>query len=225
MFDLDNAGKVQDQAALMTKEERVGCISRMLSGRSECFYRICSQKMGYAQHTSNFYILALSIYFMKKILALGIVLALLVSGIPLAQAQEENQNQNQALGIPPDSPFYFFQGWMEGFGGLFRGGDPAFHEELAQRRQAEIQYLQERNQEQLIEQLRLRERLQEHQQEAVRIRTEEQTRAGEGSGMQTETQTQNEGESQQAGSGTGAQGESQGQGQESSGSSGQQSSK
>jgi hypothetical protein len=139
---------------------------------------------------------------MKKFLVLGIVLTLLSSSMPLVQALE--QNQNQAMGIAPDSPFYFFQGWMEGFGGLFRGGDPAFHEELAQRRQAEIQYLQEKNQEQVIEQLRLRERLQEHQQEAVRVRTEAQIRDGEGSGTQTETQTQNEGESQQAGSGTGS---------------------
>ena len=138
---------------------------------------------------------------MKKILILGITLILLTSMIPLTQAQEQNQNQNQAMGIAPDSPFYFFQGWMEGFGGLYRGGDPEFHEELAQRRQAEIQYLQERNQLQLIEQLRLNERLQEHQQEAVRTRTEQQTRAGDGSGTQTEKQTQNEGESQQVGIG------------------------
>lgn len=159
---------------------------------------------------------------MKKFLVLGIILSLIVSGMPLVQAQEE-QNQNQALGIPPDSPFYFFQGLMEGFGGLFRGGDPAFHEELAQRRQAEIQYLQERNQTQLIEQLQLREKLQEHQQEAARVRTEQQTREGEGSGMQTETQTQNEGGSQQVGSGIGSQGEGQsGSGQETGGSSGQQ---
>ena len=152
---------------------------------------------------------------MKKFLVLGIILTLIISGMPLAQANMENQNQNQALGIPPDSPFYFFQGWMEGFGGLFRGNDPAFHEELALRRQAEIQYLQERNQTQLIEQLQLRERLQEHQQEALRIRTEEQMRAGEGSGMQTETQTQNEGGSQQVGSGTGSQGTSGSSGQQS----------
>ena len=156
---------------------------------------------------------------MKKFLVLGVVLTLLISGIPLAHANMENQNQNQAMGIPPDSPFYFFQGLMEGFGGLFRGGDPAFHEELALRRQAEIQYLQERNQTQLIEQLQLREKLQEHQQEAERIRTEAQVRTGEGSGTQTETQTQNEGENQQVGSGTGSQGESQGSG------SGQQSGK
>ena len=156
---------------------------------------------------------------MKKFLVLGVVLTLLISGIPLAHANMENQNQNQAMGIPPDSPFYFFQGLMEGFGGLFRGGDPAFHEELALRRQAEIQYLQERNQTQLIDQLQLREKLQEHQQEAERIRTEAQVRTGEGSGTQTETQTQNEGENQQVGSGTGSQGESQGSG------SGQQSGK
>ena len=81
---------------------------------------------------------------MNKILVLSITLLLLISGMPLAQAQE--QNQNQAMGIPPDNPFYFFQGWMEGFGGLFRGGDPEFHDELAQRRQAEIQYLQQKNQ-------------------------------------------------------------------------------
>ena len=146
---------------------------------------------------------------MKKFLVLGIILTLIVSGMPLAQANMESQNQNQAMGIPPDSPFYFFQGLMEGFGGLFRGGDPAFHEELALRRQAEIQYLQERNQTQLIEQLQLREKLQEHQQEATRVRTEQQTREGEGSGMQTETQTQNEGENQQVGSGTGSQGGAQ----------------
>jgi hypothetical protein len=220
MFDLDNAGKVQDQTALMTKEERVGRIRRMLSNRSECFDRTCSQEMGYAQATPNFYIAVFPISFMKKFLVLGIILTLIVSGMPLVQANMESQNQNQAMGIPPDSPFYFFQGLMEGFGGLFRGGDPAFHEELALRRQAEIQYLQERNQTQLIEQLRLREKLQEHQQEAVRVRTEEQTRAGEGSGTQTETQTQNEGENQQVGSGTENQGGSQ-----SSGSSGQQSGK
>ena len=128
---------------------------------------------------------------MKKILILGITLLLLVSEIPLVQAQEENQNQ--AMGIAPDNPFYFFQGWMESFGGLFRGGDPEFHDELAQRRQAEIGYLQERNQEQLIEQLRLRERLQEHQQEAETVR--ERIREGElqGSGSMD---NENQGESQ-----------------------------
>jgi hypothetical protein len=213
MFDLDNAGKVQDQTALMTKEERVGRIRRMLSNRSECFDRTCSQEMGYAQATHNFYIAVFPIFFMKKFLVLGIILTLIVSGMPLVQANMESQNQNQAMGIPPDSPFYFFQGLMEGFGGLFRGNDPAFHEELALRRQAEIQYLQERNQTQLIEQLRLREKLQEHQQETIRTRTEQQIREGEGSGMQTETQ--NEGENQQVGSGTGSQGTSGSSGQQS----------
>ncbi|MBN2203121.1 MAG: hypothetical protein JW700_02975 [Candidatus Aenigmarchaeota archaeon] len=161
---------------------------------------------------------------MKKILVLGIVLTLLISGVPLVSANMENQNQNQAMGIAPDSPFYFFQGWMEGFGGLFRGGDPEFHEELAQRRQAEIQYLQERNQNQLIEQLGLRAKLQEHQEEAQRVRAEVQAREGNGSGVQTETQTQNEGETQQTGSGS-ENSQSGEQGSGNSESSGQQSGK
>ena len=66
MFDLDNADKVQDQAALMMKEERVGCISWMLSSRSECFYRICSQKMGYAQHTTLFKFKSFSVVLIYK---------------------------------------------------------------------------------------------------------------------------------------------------------------
>lgn len=156
---------------------------------------------------------------MNKTLTLGIALSLLVLGTPMVYALD--QAQTQAMGIAPDSPFYFFKGWMEGFNGIFRGGDPAFHEELAQIRQIEMQYLQERNQSQLIEQLGLRERLQEQQQEAQRIRTEQQTRAGEGSGTQTEQQTMNEGQTSQTGSGT--QGGSTDSGSSQSGTQGQQS--
>ncbi len=67
MFDLDDAGKVQDQTALMTKEERVGCIRRMLSGRSDCFYRICPQKMDYAQATTLFKLKLFSIQLISSV--------------------------------------------------------------------------------------------------------------------------------------------------------------
>ncbi|UCG95680.1 MAG: DUF4382 domain-containing protein [archaeon] len=111
---------------------------------------------------------------MKNTLVLGITFLLVLAGTVQAQ-----QQQSQAMGIPPDSPFYFFQGWSEGFHGMFRGGDPEFHEELAMRRQAEIWYLEEKGEEGLIERLRLRERAQEHFEEAQRMRQMAQQRASE----------------------------------------------
>lgn len=143
---------------------------------------------------------------MNKTLILGTTLLLVLSAIPLARAQ-----QNQAMGVPPDSPFYFFQGWSEGFQGFFRGGDPEFHEELALRRQAEIQYLQGKGEEGLIQRLRLRERLQEHQQEALQIRERERER--EGSPETGQGPMENEGETQ----GSGSQGGTQDSGSQGSG--------
>lgn len=148
---------------------------------------------------------------MKKTFILGIALLLVLSSIPLAQAQ-----QNQAMGIPPDSPFYFFQGWSEGFQGMFRGGDPEFHEELALRRQAEVGYLEGKGEEGLIQRLRLRERLQEHQKEAMQIRERERVREGNPETGQGPMETENQGETQ----GSGSQGETQGSGSEGSGSQG-----
>lgn len=133
---------------------------------------------------------------MKRNLILGIAL-LVVLAMPLVQAQQQNRN----MGIPPDSPFYFMQGWSEGFSGVFRGGDPEFHEELAMRRQAEIQYLEEKGENGLIERLRLRERAQEHQQEAQRVRTREREGNPETGQGPNENQGETQGSDQQGGSG------------------------
>lgn len=102
-----------------------------------------------------------------------LLLAILLLTFPVNAA---NENQNQHMGIKPDSPFYFFQGVSEGFTGLFRGRDPVFHEELAMRRQSEIQYLRQQGKEELIEKRRLQERYQEHIQKAEQARERERNR-------------------------------------------------
>lgn len=114
----------------------------------------------------------------KTSITLFALFAIFLLVFPLNSA---NENQNQYMGIKPDSPFYFFQGVKEGFGGLFRGGNPEFHEELAKRRQAEMQYLQEQGKQKLIEKLQLRERKEEHNEKAQQIREQIRKREeGEG---------------------------------------------
>jgi len=149
----------------------------------------------------------------QKIAILLSVLTIFLVAFPVSAA---NENMNQYLGIKPDSPFYFFQGIREGFGGLFKGNDPEFHEQLAMRRQAEMEYLKEQGRDDLIEKRRLQERYQLHMEKAEQVREQqrirEENQLGEQKGETERVQNRTEEENQGEGSGQGSGGSGSGQG-------------